>query len=113
MLSKQKTNLCPFNNFKPCNTGCALYRRGVRYKEITNEAEPIEVCAINIIADNAEAIHNRSFMMQKEVGQVKDAVIMSTLVDMQIMKKEHATTEILKIANPDIIDIKEPKKLTE
>jgi len=41
-------------------------------------------------------------------------MIMSALVDMQIIKKEQAQSEILKIANPEIIDInKEPKKLIE
>jgi hypothetical protein len=47
------------------------------------------------------------------MGQTKDAVIMGALVDMQVIKREQAQAEILKIANPDIIDIKEPKKLTE
>jgi len=113
MLTNQSTLLCPFNKFKKCNTKCALYRRGVRFQELTNEATPIEACVFNIIADNSEATHNRMTMLQKEMGQTKDAVIMGALVDMQVIRQEQAQTEILKIANPDIIDIKEPKKLTE
>jgi hypothetical protein len=113
MLANQSELLCPFNKFKKCNPKCALYRRGVRFKELTNEAIPVEMCAINIIADNTEATHSRMIMLQQEMGQTKDAVIMGALVDMQVMEKERAQTEILKIANPDIIDIKEPKKLTE
>lgn len=113
MLANQSELLCPFNKFKKCNPKCALYRRGVRFQETTNEATPIEMCVFNIIADNSEATHNRISMLQKEMGQTKDAVIMSALVDMQYIKQEQAQREILKIANPDIIDLKEPKKLIE
>jgi hypothetical protein len=113
MLANQSELLCPFNKFKKCNPKCALYRRGVRFSELTNEAIPVEMCVFNIIGDNSEATHNRISMLQKEMGQTKDAVIMGTLVDMQLVKQERAQAEILKIANPNIIEMQEPTKLIE
>lgn len=113
MLSNNTNLLCPFREFQQCDSRCAFYRKGVRFNDLTNEATPMESCAINVIADNIEQMHNKALMMQKEVGQVKDAVIMQTLVNVDILQKSRVTEEMLKIANPNIIDMQEPKKLLE
>ena len=113
MLSNPTNLLCPFRKFKSCDVKCAFYRKGVRFDEKTEITTPVEACAINIIADNLEQMHNKTYMMQKEVGQVKDAVIMQTLVGVDILQKKRVSEEMLKIANSNIIDMQEPTKLIE
>jgi len=57
---KEKTKKeikCPFRKLNPCSEECAFYRKGVRFSELKNESFPFEECAINIIADNLEAMH--------------------------------------------------------
>jgi len=89
MLSKNsERGLCPFNKFKSCNEKCSFYRSGVRFNEKTEESFPFEDCAINIIADNLEAMHNRSYMMQKEVGETKNIITMKILHDLGKCPKE-------------------------
>lgn len=66
---------CPFNKFKSCNSDCVLYRKGFRYNEKDKEPIPFEECAINIIADSAENQVQRTFAMQQEMGETKNAVL--------------------------------------
>lgn len=88
---------CPFRKLKPCSEECAFYRKGVRYKENSDEAFPFEDCAINIIADNLEAMHNRTYMMQKEVGETKNIIAINILSDvMSNIPKEEVARQALK-----------------
>lgn len=65
-----------------CDPGCVFYRKGVRYVGPVGaeEAVPFEECAINIIADNAEIIHQRQFATQQEMGEVKNATLLQSLI---------------------------------
>ena len=72
---------CPFNKFKPCNPECVFYRKGMRYWEKENRNEPFEECAINIIADSAENQVQRSFALQKEMGETKNAVLFQAIAN--------------------------------
>lgn len=100
---KSKKGRCPFRGLKKCSNECVFYRSGVRFNEKTNENFPFEECAVNIIADNLEAMHNRIYMLQKETGEAKNANIMKILFDLGKVEKD----EVLKIANK----INEVKKL--
>jgi len=83
MLSKNnKKGKCPFNRLRPCSDKCVLYRRGVRFNETKSENFPFEECAINIIAENLEAMHQRGYMVQKEVGEMKSVATMKILHDL-------------------------------
>lgn len=114
MLDKKQVAKCPFLGLKNCSSKCTFFRRGVRYNELTGENFPIESCAINIIADNLEAMHNRTYMIQSEVGKAKDAIIMKTLVDLNVITQEQSQSEVMKIANPHILECTcETKKLPE
>lgn len=62
-----------------CDPDCVLYRRGMRYWEKENRSEPFEECAVNIIADSAESQVQRTFAMQKEMGETKNAVLFQAI----------------------------------
>lgn len=70
---------CPFNKFKPCNPECVLYRKGMRYFEKDDRSEPFEECAINIMTDSIENQVQRTFAMQKESGEIKNAVLFQAI----------------------------------
>lgn len=70
---------CPFNKFKQCNPECVLYRKGMRYYEKDNRNEPFEECAINILADSLENQVQRTFALQKEMGETKNAVLFQSV----------------------------------
>jgi hypothetical protein len=110
MLNKKNNKMpgkCPFRNLKPCDKECLLFREGVRFTEKEGEAFPFSNCALNIIADNLEAMHNRAYMLQKEVGETKNVMAMKILSDLNIVKTEDAQRAALKIINLP----KEDKKL--
>jgi hypothetical protein len=112
MLSKKnKRGKCPFRNLKPCDENCVLYRKGVRYNEKTGETYPIEECAINVIADNLEASHNRAYMMQKEVGDMKNIVALKTMVDIKMANPEQEN--LLRRSITKIVSGPDPKKSIE
>ena len=67
--------LCPFNKFKECNPKCVLYRKGMRYLDDGKDPIPFEDCAFNISADAAENQVGRTFAMQQEMGEIKNAVL--------------------------------------
>ena len=104
MLNKKnKTRLqikCPFRKLSSCRDECAFYTKGVRFNESKNESYPFEECAFNIIADNLEAMHNRTYMLQKEVGETKTVMAIKVLADMGYIKNEEAERQVLKIITP-------------
>lgn len=76
-----KRGKCPFRKFKECDPECVFYRKGMRYYEKDNKNEPFEECAINIIADSAENQVQRTFAMQKEMGETKNAVLFQAVTN--------------------------------
>jgi len=113
MLDKKtKKGKCPFRNFKDCSEECVLYRRGVRFTELNDEATPIEICAVNVIADNIERLHNRTFMLQKEVGETKNVVAFKIMSDLGIGSEQEARKQAERVLVP-IIEELEKKKLIE
>jgi len=111
MVKDNKKGNCPFRNLKPCSEKCALYRKGLKYKENSGDPIPFEECALNIIADNLEAVHNRSYMLQKEVGETKGIIALKTMVDLNMAKPDQAQdlrNHIQRVVTPP-----EPKKALE
>jgi len=104
MLNKKKTEgkgKCPFRGLKPCSEECVLYRKGIRFSDDQKaEPFPFEECAINIIADNVEAIHNRSFMLQKEVGDTKNVMAVKILADLGMTHPKEVQRQAMNILNP-------------
>jgi len=89
--------------FDPCNEECVFFRKGLRYSDRNDEPIPFEDCAINIIADNLEVMHNRSYMLQKEVGDTKNIIAMKTMVDLGVQDPSHRETlirQVINIINP-------------
>jgi hypothetical protein len=99
---------CPFRKLKSCEEGCILYRKGIRYNEKTEVNFPFENCAINIIADNLEAMHQRTFMLQSEVGQTKNATLLKILVDLGMEPPEELQRQFKKM-----VTAHEPSKQLE
>jgi hypothetical protein len=97
---------CPFRNLKPCSEECAFYRKGIRYSESGKDPIPFEECSINIIADNLEAMHNRTYMMQKEVGETKNVMAFKIMADLGMIEKGEAIRHASKLIN-----ISDDKKL--
>lgn len=84
MLNKSsEKGKCPFRNLKPCSEKCVLYRKGVRFNELKSESYPIEECALNLMCDSIEAMHQRGYMLQKEVGDMKNVATMKILHDLK------------------------------
>ncbi len=89
MEKKKKRGKCPFALFELCDEECAFYRKGIRYSDKPGQDPiPFEDCAINIIADNLEMMHNRTFMMQKEVGDTKNIIALKTMIDLNMGNAE-------------------------
>ena len=115
MLNKKKEEgrgKCPFRNLKECSTDCVMYRKGVRFNETKEESFPFEECALNIIADNLEAMHNRTYMMQKEVGDTKNIMTLKILSELGRVDPDEVSRQALKIITPPESE-GEVKKLTE
>jgi len=90
MLAKNtKRGKCPFRELQACSDKCAFYRKGIKYKDGSNEAIPFEECVINIIADNLEIMHARTIGMQQEMGETKNIMALKTLVDVGVNTPEH------------------------
>ena len=74
----------------------------MRYKEDGSDPVPFEECAFNIIADNLEAMHNRTAMMQAEVGETKNVMAFKILSDLGMMNPDVAAQKAAKLINlPD------------
>jgi hypothetical protein len=103
VLNKGK---CPFRNLEECSDECAFFRKGVRFNEKKQESYAFEECAINIIADNLEAMHQRTYAMQREVGETKNVMAFKILSDLGMVSSEEAAKRA-----QAIINIPEDKKL--
>lgn len=89
--------LCPLRNLKECSDKCVLYRRGVRYTEDGKNSTPFEDCALNVMTDNMEAMHNRIFMLQSEIGETKNATMFDILVRLGEVPPQELTRQIRKM----------------
>jgi len=101
MVKKEARGKCPFRDLKDCSVKCVLYRTGYRVNEKNNETYPIEACGFNIILDNLEAMHNRSFMLQKEVGETKNMMALKILSEMGMKQEKEVIDNAMRIINPD------------
>lgn len=114
MLSKkEKKGLCPLNKFKECNDNCVLYRRGTRYNEVQQEVMPVELCAFNVIADNIEAMHSRTFCIQQEMGELKTVTAFSVLTGLGLKTKEETQRAAERILIKAEDKVEEKKSLPE
>jgi hypothetical protein len=105
MLNKKKDKLlgkCPFRNLKECSKECVLFREGIRFNDKTNEQYPVADCALNIIADNLEAVHNRSYMLQKEVGETKNVMALKILSEMGYSQNQQVVNAAVNIIKPTL-----------
>lgn len=103
---------CPFRNLEVCDESCVFYRKGIRYKDDGSDPVPFEECAINIIADNLEAMHNRTAMMQSEVGETKNVMAFKVLSDLGMMDPNLAAQKAAKLIKlPDADNVASDKKL--
>lgn len=103
MLTKKNDRLkgkCPFRGLKKCDRECILFREGIRYTEDGSDPFPVADCAINIIADNIEAMHNRSFMLQREVGETKNVMALKILSDMGLQDEKEVINTAIDIIKP-------------
>jgi hypothetical protein len=102
MVKKETKGKCPFRGLKECSIECVLYRTGYRVNEQTNQTFPVESCGFNIIIDNLEAMHNRSFMLQKEVGETKNMMALKILSEMGMQNDQEVVDNAMRIINiPD------------
>lgn len=62
-----------------CDPDCVLYRKGMRYYEKDDRTEPFEECAFNISTDAVENQVQRTFAVQKEMGETKNAVLFQAI----------------------------------
>jgi len=100
MINKKNNEVkapCPFNKMKKCREDCILFRKGIRYNETQSETYPFSDCAINLIADNLEMMHNRTYMMQSEVGETKNIIAMKLLSEVANLPAEDVAKQALKI----------------
>jgi hypothetical protein len=78
-----------------------MYRKGVRFTDDqTAEPFPFEECAFNLIADNLEGMHNRTYMLQKEVGDTKNVLTLKILSDLGRVSPDEVGRQALKIITP-------------
>ena len=105
LANKNEKGKCPLAKFKKCREDCVLYRKGTRVNDLTQEVTPVELCAFNVIADNIEAMHNRTFMLQKEMGETKNVMAFHVLANMGVMNPEEAEAKAKKILQPVIEEI--------
>ena len=100
---KDMKGKCPFRNFKECRDDCVFYRRGTRTIEHLNGSEEViavELCAVNVIADNIERMHNRTYMLQKEMGETKNVMAFHVMADLRIASQEEAKAQAEKVLIP-------------
>ncbi len=87
---KNERGLCPLNKFKECRSDCVLYRRGTRFNEVTKEVTPVELCAFNVMADNMEAMHQSTFGVQAEIGELKTVTAFNVMANLGFTSKDKA-----------------------
>ena len=114
MLKKEEVKgKCPFRNFKVCESKCVFFRTGTRYNELTEEVLPVEICAINVIADNIEALHNRTYQLQKEVGETKNVVAFGVMANMGMTSKAEAERQAKQVLLPFMEELQKKEELSE
>ena len=107
---KDERGKCPLNNFKPCRKDCVLYRTGTRFNEATNEVYPVELCAFNVMADNMEAMHQRTFGVQAEIGELKTVTAFHVMANLGLTTKDKAVKEAERILVPIAEKLNEEEK---
>ena len=114
MLKKEEVKgKCPFRNFKLCEEKCVFYRKGTRYNDKTEEVFPVEICAINVIADNIETLHNRTYQLQKEVGDTKNVVAFGVMANMGMTSKAEAERQAKQVLLPFMEELQKKEELSE
>jgi len=122
MLGKKDTKgKCPLNRFKECRSDCALFRVGTRVNDVTNEVTPVELCAFNVIADNIEQLHGRTFNLQQEMAETKNVMSFHVLAQCGLKTQEEAARQAKRALLPKIMELdaqeldaeEEEKKLIE
>jgi hypothetical protein len=118
MISKkndEKMKPCPFRKMKPCDPECVFFRKGIRYNTKTNETFPFTDCVINLIGDNLEAMHQRTHMMQSEVGETKNIMTLKIMSDLGMIKRdevERQAKKMMQLPTDDQLIIEDsPKKI--
>lgn len=105
MLNKKKDKkkkLCPYTGLKKeCSEDCMLFREGHIINELNNETIPFTDCAHNIIANNLDAMHNRSYMMQKEVGDLKNVIGLQMLQGLGMVQTNDFIRQAENLLNKD------------
>lgn len=105
MLNKKKDKtkkLCPYTGLKKeCSEDCMLFREGHIVNELNNETIPFTDCAHNIIANNLDAMHNRSYMVQKEVGDLKNVIGLQMLQSVGMVKAPDFIRQAENLLNKD------------
>jgi hypothetical protein len=113
---KEEKGKCPFNKFKVCREDCVFYRRGVRVNDVTNETVPVELCAVNVIADNIEQMHNKVHMSQKEMGEMKNMTAFKILSDYNLVHEQEVIRKAKRVIEEsgEVIELNhsEVKKIT-
>ncbi len=106
---KDEKGKCPLNKFKECRSDCVLYRRGTRFNEVTKEVTPVELCAFNVMADNMEAMHQRTFGVQAEIGELKTVTAFHVMANLGLTSKDKAVKQAEKILIPIAEKLNEEK----
>lgn len=98
MINKKNNEdlkFCPFIK-KKCRTDCMFFRKGVRFNEQRKESFPFQDCVFNLIGDNLEAMHNRTYMMQSEVGAAKNVLALKILSEVADLDPREVGRQALK-----------------
>lgn len=109
LAKKNKKGKCPLNKMKQCQEDCVLYRKGTRVNDLTQEVTPIEICAFNVIADNIEQLHNRTYQMQKEMGEMKNVTAFHVMADLGMASVEEAAAQAERVLIPIAEKLKKEK----
>lgn len=112
LIKNSERGKCPFKNFELCDILCVFYRKGLRVNDATDEPFPFEECAINVLADNVESIHNRAFMLQSEVGQTKNVMALKVLADLGMHNPVDVARVAIKLIKPTL-ESEDREKLEE
>jgi hypothetical protein len=104
MEKKKKRGKCPFRGDKICSTQCVFYRKGFYYYEDKSEPSPFEDCAINIIANNLESMHNKAGMLQKEVAQTKNIMALGMMSNIGTADPEETKQKLIRIIDVNKAD---------
>lgn len=97
LRKKLKRGLCPLLKMKECRKDCVFYREGFRYyDDPAKEPEHFEECAVNVIADNVEQVHNKIYTLQKEMGDTKNVIGYRVLQEMGLITDTQAKRKVVR-----------------